>query len=220
MAQVNGPLLEFLRAASTGFLAIAAYNTLELIFWIFDFFQQRQGLYFWSILTAAVCLAPFMALVTVATFRITSPLAISVGVAILYPCILAAQVLILYSRLYLLTTGRSLAFVFWLIIISSVILYVPFIIIFIGSSTGDRNFTGFPVLQRINERTTIVGSVAPELIICIIYIYKSTGQLEPIMVMKGRAGRKVMLHLILVNATVIILDSLQVISLWPNTYPI
>ncbi|KAL4783118.1 hypothetical protein BJX76DRAFT_348802 [Aspergillus varians] len=204
-------MTEILTFLSVSFLAIAGYNTLELLFWIFDFFKRRQGLYFWSILTATISLGTFMIITTLQTFRKGPSSFTIVGIALVYPCLLISQVLVLYSRMHLITRGLLLQLVLWIIIISSIFLYIPFIVILIGLSTDDMRF--LPA-DRVIERYTIIASIGRELFICGIYFYEAIRQLEPIIAVKGRAGRKVILHLVFVLGVVVVLDALMVLTLY------
>ncbi|KAL5044109.1 hypothetical protein BDW71DRAFT_209712 [Aspergillus fruticulosus] len=136
-----------------------------------------------------------MIIATFATFENSSPLALGISIALVYPCILVSQALVLYSRLYLITKGCIVTFVLWLIILSSVFLYIPSITILVGASAGDRRFFGTQT-EHLNDRYATLGSIARELLICGIYIYEAIRHLKPIMHMKGRAGLKVLIHLI------------------------
>ena len=202
---------EMLDLLSVSLLAVAAYNTLELLFWIFDFFKRWSGLYFWSTLTGALSIGAFTVVVIISTFRDVPPMAIGICIALVYPCMQTTASLILYSRLHLITKGRILTFTRWLIIVSCICLYIPYITIMIGYLSGDKRFHR---PQQVNERYAIAGSICRELFICGIYIYESVKQLKPIMVMKGRTGRKVIIHLILANAAVVVLDVLMLLSLY------
>ncbi|KAL2857077.1 hypothetical protein BJY01DRAFT_231129 [Aspergillus pseudoustus] len=193
-------------------LAVAAYNTLELLIWIFHFFKRRCGLYFWSILVCTVSIGvfdlfAFLAYFRLAPFRITGP-----GMAITLPSLLCAQSLVLYSRLHLITPkGPLLRFVFWVIIVTSIILLLPFTIILIGLSTGNVHLAG---PQYYAEQHMITGTVIREILICALYIHQSARQLAPIITIKEAAGRRVLLHIMLVNIAVIILDILTLLLLY------
>ncbi|RDW93953.1 uncharacterized protein DSM5745_01275 [Aspergillus mulundensis] len=197
---------------SVSFLAITAYNTMELFCWILDYFKRWQGLYFWSISIANLSVGAFMVIATFATAQAIKPLAFGIGTALVDPAILVSTALVLYSRLYLITRGRIVKFVFWLIIISSFFIYIPSVTLLMGAAAGDPRFFG-TTLERFNERYTSLGSIGRELLICGIYIYESLRQLKPIMSLKGRAGRKVLCHLIAVNVAVVLLDLIAIFPL-------
>ncbi|KAL2823716.1 hypothetical protein BDW59DRAFT_180569 [Aspergillus cavernicola] len=197
---------------AVSFLAIAAYNTLVLLIWIFNFFKRWRGLYFWSILSGTISIAGFMIITILSRFQKAPSVVTGIGIALLYPCLLTSQILVLYSRLHLITTqGPILRFVLWAIIITSCILLLPFTIILIGLSTGHRQFLA---PEQFIERFMIIGTVIRELILCAIYIYQAIRQLKPIIAVKGRAGRKVMIHLILVIGAVIVLDAFMLTSIY------
>ncbi|KAL4869251.1 hypothetical protein BDV12DRAFT_185310 [Aspergillus spectabilis] len=195
---------------SVAFLAVAAYNTLELVFWIFSFFKRRQGLYFWSILTATLSVGVFIIITTLSFFKKAPFIVPAIGTAFCYPCLLTARLLVLYSRFHLITQGRTLRFVFWLIIISSILVFIPFTTTLLGLSGGDMRF------QRpfeFIEDYTILAAIARELVVYGIYIFEAFRQLRPIMLVKDRAASIVFVHLILVNAAVIVLDAFMFVMI-------
>ncbi|KAI9374316.1 hypothetical protein BJX61DRAFT_551498 [Aspergillus egyptiacus] len=199
------------------FLAIAAYNALELLIWIFNFFRRRRGLYFWSILTGTVSVAGFMVITTISYFVKTPTAASATGVAValVYPCLLTAQILVLYSRLHLITPtqGPLLLVVRWGIIISSVLLLIPFTVNLTGlSTTTSKTQQRFLAAERVIEHYTIIGTLSRELLICAIYLFQALRQLKPILAVKGAAGRRVIIHLILAMGAVIVLDSFMLLT--------
>lgn len=213
MAVQQDTVSEMLDLLSVSLLAVAAYNTLELLFWIFDFFKRWRGLYFWSILTATLSVGAFTIVVVISTFRDVPPIAAGICIALVYPCMQVTANLVLYSRLHLITKSGILTFTRWLIIVSCIVLYIPYITILIGFSSGDKRFYR---AEEVNERYAVAGSICRELFICGVYIYESVKQLKPIMIMKGRTGRKVMVHLILANGAVVALDALMLASLFSH----
>ncbi|KAJ0413793.1 hypothetical protein BJY00DRAFT_296213 [Aspergillus carlsbadensis] len=210
--QTDGPrpqpgfTLNFLAAFIIAFLAIAAYNTLELLIWIFHFFKRRRGLYFWSILACTLSVGLFT-LASILQAFVLAPLTFTIPVvAISFPTMLAAQSLILYSRLHLISTPSALLrFVFWGIIVTSVFLHIPFAINSIGFTVNTARFSPPQVYV---EWYMITGDVAREVFICGLYLYQAIRQLRPIIEMKGQAGRCIMVHLMLVNVAVIVFNVL------------
>ncbi|KAL5341222.1 hypothetical protein BJX70DRAFT_62642 [Aspergillus crustosus] len=208
-ATTTDTLAQVFYLLSVSFLAIAAHNTLELLLWISTFFKRRRGLYFWSILTATLSLSAFTTITILSFFKQAPVLATGIGTALCYPCLLTAQLLVLYSRLHLITQGRILQFVRWLIITTSILLFVPFTTCLIGLSIGSKQFL-HPF--EIIEQTTILAAIVRELGVCAIYIYEAFRQLKPIMAVKGRAASRVFVHLIMVNAAVMVLDAFMIVT--------
>ncbi|OJJ59821.1 hypothetical protein ASPSYDRAFT_901272 [Aspergillus sydowii CBS 593.65] len=209
MTVYEGSISEILDLLVVSLLAISAYNILELLWWIFDFFKRWSGLYFWSILAGALSMGAFTAVTIHSTFRDDSPMVDGICLALLYPCVQTAAALVLYSRLHLITQGRILTFTRWLIIVSCIGLYIPYIVMMSGISTGDRRFYRS---QQVKV-TAITCSLVRELFICGIYIYESLQQIKAIVVIKGRTGRRVMIHLILANAAVVGIDVILLMTL-------
>lgn len=209
MAVYEGSISEILDLLVVSLLAISAYNILELLWWIFDFFKRWSGLYFWSTLAGALSMGAFTAVTIHSTFRDDSPMVDGICLALLYPCVQTAAALVLYSRLHLITQGRILTFTRWLIIVSCIGLYIPYIVMMSGISTGDKRFYRS---QQVKV-TAITCSLIRELFICGIYIYESLQQIKAIVVIKGRTGRRVMIHLILANAAVVGIDVILLVLL-------
>ncbi|KAL2858803.1 hypothetical protein BJX68DRAFT_262340 [Aspergillus pseudodeflectus] len=193
-------------------LAIAAYNTLELLICIFHFFKRRRGLYFWSILICTLSVALFALAAFLQYFHLAPFAFTGVVIAITFPSLLVAQSLILYSRLHLISTpGTLLRFIFWGIIVTSILFLTPFAISLIGLSAGNPIFAP---PHRYIERYMVTGHVVREVLICGLYLYQAVRQLRPIIEMKGTAGRRVMAHIMLVNGAVIILDLFNLLTLY------
>jgi hypothetical protein len=198
--------LAFLNVA---LLAIAAYNTLELLIWVFHFFKRRRALYFWSILTCNLSVAFSTLIVFLQYFDLAPFTFTGVAMAMALPVVLVAQLLILYSRLHLISTPYGLLrFIFWGIIVTSVFLHTPPTINLIGFAAGNMHFAA---AEAYMEWYMLAGSVLREVFICGLYLYQAVRQLRPIIEVKGAAGRRVMMHLIIVSVAVILLNLFTVL---------
>ncbi|KAL3474738.1 hypothetical protein BJX99DRAFT_260157 [Aspergillus californicus] len=193
------------------FLAVAAYNTLVLFIWIFNTFKHWRGLYFWSILVATISVGANVIIAGLVCFTKTPLIVTHVGLALVQPCLVTAQIFVLYSRLYLITQGLDslLRLIFWLIIFTSVVIFVPYTVALIG--VGARN-TRFVIPDIRIEHYAVIAAAARECILCMMYIYHALRQLKPILAAKGRSGRKVIIQLILATATVSGLDVLLAVA--------
>ncbi|KAL3474739.1 hypothetical protein BJX99DRAFT_260158 [Aspergillus californicus] len=186
------------------FLAITAYNTIVLLIWIFTFFKRWRGLYFWSILTATLSLGVFMVFTTLSRFHKGPPIVPNIGITIVYPCLLTAQILLLYSRLHLISQGLLLRIVLWAIVATTLIFSVPFIVSVICALVDTPRFLN---LEFFFERWMITGSAIREILFCFLYLYQAIRQLQPVIAVKGKAGRNVIIHLLFVISAVIVLDA-------------
>ncbi|KAL4968137.1 uncharacterized protein BDV14DRAFT_8737 [Aspergillus stella-maris] len=79
---------------------------------MFDFFTQRQGLYFWSLLVATVSTGGLMLFTTVFMFKDVSIAVILIMVSLFPVSLNTAHALVLYSRLHLVINGRIVSVVF------------------------------------------------------------------------------------------------------------
>ncbi|KAL4919581.1 hypothetical protein BDW62DRAFT_37437 [Aspergillus aurantiobrunneus] len=194
-------------------LSIASYNVFELLIWIFNTFERRQGLYFGSILTATLALAGYL----VASFlKLLTPNGTKTGTFVFgvsYATLLTAHILVLYSRLHLLLphNPRVLRSVLLMIIITSVLTVPVQIILCFNVGAGDLRFLQ---PQYVFEQVVFMGAFLRELIVCIIYMVQAYRNLRPIVLAKGRAGKKIMVYLILIQVIVIILDMGLIVQLY------
>ncbi|KAL2834231.1 hypothetical protein BDW59DRAFT_178734 [Aspergillus cavernicola] len=186
-------------------LSIAAYNTVELLIWIFNTFPRRRGLYFSSILTATLSLMGYLFACFLKLFEAGGDLLGGTIWAISYATLLPAHILVLYSRLHLLLphNPRLLRCILLMIITTAALTVPAQLIIAIFSATGD---TRFAMAEFIIERIAFMGGSLREFILCAVYMTQAFKQLQPIVLAKGRAGRKVMVDLIVVQIVVILLD--------------
>ncbi|KAL4811042.1 hypothetical protein BDV18DRAFT_4822 [Aspergillus unguis] len=194
------------------FVAVALCNSVELLFWIFNFFKRRQGLYFWSLLVATLSVLALSICVILGTFNEGSVMAHEILYVIIQPTLLLAQSLVLYSRMHLIIRERTLNVVFWFIIISSLAIYTTFVLVIIGTATKGKYFR--ESLGWIHILYVYASPAARDAIFCGIYIFEAVRQLKPVINLKGRAGRTVMIHLILVNSASIVLDIMVALFYW------
>ncbi|KAL3469155.1 hypothetical protein BJX99DRAFT_241970 [Aspergillus californicus] len=185
-------------------LSIAAYNTFELLVWIFNPFRSRRGLYFYSILIADFGLMGYLLISYMMFFRVYNKVLSSIW-GISYATLLTAHILDLYSRLHLLLPHNLgvLRFVQLMIIITSCLVVPAQLAIAFGITVDQARFA---LAEYTIERISFLGSCVREFIVCAIYIVQAFKQLQPIVIAKGRAGRKVMVDIIIVHVVVVVLD--------------
>ncbi|KAL5337756.1 hypothetical protein BJX70DRAFT_399391 [Aspergillus crustosus] len=136
------------------------------------------------------------------------------------PTIITAHIVALYSRLHLLLRPSYslnnqhrllLRCVFHMIILTSVRFTAPLTINYFLCIIDIQRF-GKPVY--IIERTAFTGFSIRELFICGIYIVEGLKQPHPIIQAKGGKGRRVMMHLILGQTFIIIVDMFFLVMLY------
>ncbi|KAF9895325.1 hypothetical protein FE257_000229 [Aspergillus nanangensis] len=128
------------------------------------------------------------------------------------------QSVVLWSRLHLIVHHpRQIRWVLYMIITSFFVFHVPVTILFLGSNAGQNHFVGpFNVYEKIQ----LAGFSTQETIISGLYIWHASRALKPIMARKARDGRNVMIHLVLVNVIVIIMDCSLLATEYTNNFEI
>ncbi|KAJ5152607.1 uncharacterized protein N7482_009085 [Penicillium canariense] len=174
--------------------AIGAYNALETGIVTFDTFKHYRGLYFWTMIRF-VSVAP--------------NLPMSIPFIIGWYAMVTGQALVLYSRLHLVVSDiKSLRWVLWMIITNALVLHVPMTVLFFGI---ENNCT-LARAAAIYDRIQVTGFSLQDFVICGIYIREALRALGPVLEARGKEGRKVIIHLILVNVLVVIMNCLLLIT--------
>ena len=120
------------------------------------------------------------------------------------------QAVVLYSRLHLVMFRiRKVRWVLWMIITNFCILHIPMTVLFFGLNNGDGRFAR---PAAIYDRIQLTGFCMQDFVICGIYITEATRALKSITRVRGREGRKVIIHLLWVNILVVILNILLLLT--------
>ncbi|KAB8072485.1 hypothetical protein BDV29DRAFT_158508 [Aspergillus leporis] len=200
------------------FFGIACYNVLEILVSIFMTFKRHRGLYFWSMLVATLGILVHSIAVVLRFFGLAPNFPMCVLIVIGWYAMVTGQAVVLYSRLHLVVSDCArIRWVLYMIITSFCVLHVPVTILFFGSNLGLSNFVE-PF--NIYERIQLAGFSVQEIIISGLYIWEASRALKPIFDRNGRAGRNVMVHLILVNVLVIVLDASLLATEYTNNFEI
>ncbi|KAL4792611.1 hypothetical protein BDV19DRAFT_247706 [Aspergillus venezuelensis] len=186
-------------------LSIAAYNVFEILFWIFGTFQRRQGLYFGSILVSTIALIGYIVAVFLRIFRPDGGTIGGYIWALSYPALMTAQILVLYSRLYLVLphNPRILRGVLIIIIVTSFLSVPVQLAIQLSLAASQMQLDH---AQFLTERVVFTMAFAREVIICFIYMIQAYRNLQPIILAKGSTGKQVLIYLIIVQGAVVVLD--------------
>ncbi|PLB44914.1 hypothetical protein P170DRAFT_440121 [Aspergillus steynii IBT 23096] len=187
------------------FIAIGLYNGLELFFWIFDFFKHRRGCYFWSMIISVIGLLMFAVAQIILFFNLASTYVWGVLIAFGYVIMSTALVMVLYSRLHLVTSQRISRYVLWLVIITTLLFPIPMqIIFFVGIFKPSMRAIQ---ISLIYERLVVTVSCAREYIILGIYNFEAFRSLKPVISIKGRQGRRVRQILVATTLIIVFLDA-------------
>ncbi|KAH7083904.1 hypothetical protein FB567DRAFT_94262 [Paraphoma chrysanthemicola] len=200
------------------FLSIGLYNVIELTFLIFAIFKRRKGLYFWSLLVATWGIVPHALGFVFKFFEVLSiPTISSAIVGLGWPCMVTGQSLVLYSRLHLVAQHqRTLRWVLGMIVFNAITIHIPVIALALTSEATQsaRIIRVFMIFDKVQ----LVVFFVQEAIISIIYIYETIRLLGNGDQPNGRPLRKLLGHLLLVNAVVLILDATLVVTQFTGYY--
>ncbi|KAF1919208.1 hypothetical protein BDU57DRAFT_133474 [Ampelomyces quisqualis] len=187
------------------FLALAVYNTLEIIVKIFHRFQRYNGVYFYSMLAASIGIVIHALGYFLRNYDITNstPLELSMicGGAIL---MVTGQSIVLWSRLHLISPGQRDLWLLWMIIAACIIAQGGATTLFSGSNSSHPE----PWLKLFEkwEIFQVTWFVFQECLISGLYIYRTCKLMRSSAAFRGPDFRRVFNHLILVNVLVISLD--------------
>ncbi|KFY64901.1 hypothetical protein V496_02931 [Pseudogymnoascus sp. VKM F-4515 (FW-2607)] len=168
--------------------SLAIYNALELIILAFGTFKRYNSVYFKSFLASSIGIIPysigllFKSLGILRDFRGTYR----------------------WISLVLITTGwrKILQYTKWMIIINSIILFIPTTVVEFGAF-GDLDTDNFATAYNIMEKIQITGFFIQEVILSSIYIVEA---MKIFRASLHHNTRGLMYQLTLINIIVIIMD--------------
>ncbi|PYI17221.1 hypothetical protein BO99DRAFT_389278 [Aspergillus violaceofuscus CBS 115571] len=191
-------------------LAIAFYNSVELVVLIFLTFKKYRGLYFWSLLVSTVLGVIPSVVGPVLHFYSLGPLLLALLISNLgFYAMVPVQSLVLYSRLHLLLRHpRRLRQILSLILLTTAILLPPTTVTTYGSA-----FVGTPpwnAAYQVIERAQVTGFCLLELLLSALYIREAVQVLwagDPALLRRRRDGAgNVIYQLVAINFVIIALD--------------
>ena len=183
-------------------IALAFYNSLEMVLLISTTFKRWSGLYFWS-LTTCNCGVVFYTLgMMLEYFSLSihwvSELLLDSG----WLCMITGQSLVLYSRLGLILDNvKILRAVRWMIIIDSILLEGTTIVLDWGNSYSHN--PAFAQAYFYMEHIQMTGITLQEFVISGLYVWKTIGLLKVI----SKANTRTMVwQLLMINVVIIGMD--------------
>ncbi|TPR10944.1 WD domain, G-beta repeat family protein [Aspergillus niger] len=223
-SQVGSQLSRPVTYVITSFLSIALYNVVELTFILLLTFKRRKGLYFWSFVVATWGIAIYSIGFILKDFNLVDNAISYFYVTLIvtgWCAMVTGQSMVLYSRLHLVVRHHiMLRFILGMILCDVFLLQVPTIILCYGanSSTSDRFVLPYAIYERIQVTVFFI----QEAIISGVYVYETFRLLRSEdEILEGthrEAARRLMLHLILMNIIVILLDIAILVLEWAGRY--
>ncbi|KAI3317504.1 hypothetical protein HD806DRAFT_550452 [Xylariaceae sp. AK1471] len=204
-----------------GFFAIAVYNSIEIYISIFRTFRRRQGLYFWSAITAntGIPLVAISALLRLFGLAPRGPM--SILYALGWWIMVTGQALVLYSRLNLVMMDpRKLRWLLRMIVGVFLGVQLPTSILFVFNNFKDnpdrRTIIAFDVIQKVQLAVFTI----QESILSGLYVYEASRTLKLMKVIKGPQIQKLFHELMGLFVLVVALDISLIITQYTNHYQI
>jgi hypothetical protein len=188
---------------------IGAWNSLEVVFGIFERFKKYRGLYFWSMQIAAWGILLHGIPAQAVFIRMADAITMSPLFLIGWVCMVTGQAVVLYSRLHLVVADiRHVRWVLWMIIVNFFILHIPMAVLYC------LNLANVPCDRpaEIYDRLQTSGFAIQDTVICGIYVREALRALKPVFESKGPQGRKIIYRIIIANLFGILLNVLIVVA--------
>jgi hypothetical protein len=187
------------------FLALAVYNTLEIIVKIFRRFRRYHGVYFYSMLAASIGIIIHALGYFLRNFDISNSAPLEITLA----CgggmlMITGQSIVLWSRLHLISPGKRDRWLLWMIIADCIVVQGGATTLFAGSNSL-RPATWLKVYAKW-EIFQVTWFVFQECLISGLYICRTFMLMQSSAAFRGRDFKRVFHHLIAVNILVISLD--------------
>jgi hypothetical protein len=188
------------------FLAIAMYNSVELVFIIITSFKKRSGLYFWSFIFATLGIAVHQVGFLLRDFKVVTNSYISTTLIMLgwYPMV-TGQSVVLYSRLHIIVRNQKrLRAVMIMIIANAIIGHVPTTVLIYGANS--ENPAPFLGIYNVYEKVQVTLFFLQEVVLSGLYIHETIKIIRVRRINAGSSNGKMMRHLLGSNILIIVLD--------------
>jgi hypothetical protein len=188
----------------SAFIAVAWYNSIELVVLCFATFKVWRGCYFWSLLISSASIVPLCLGFLFKFFNIVNNGYIIETLAnVFWYGMVTGQSMVLWSRLHLLLNDRRiLRATLCMIIIDAIVLGIPSVVLSFGANATTHP-QGFVEGYKIWEHVQLIGFSVQETILSGIYIWKAV---EILKVHADTRYRSMLHQLVLINILIISLD--------------
>jgi hypothetical protein len=197
---------------------ISIYSSIEILFSIFHQFKNRKGLYFWSMLVACISIPIHATAVLLRMFGLAPNAAMCFVIVLGWWGMVTGQAVVLYSRLHLVSDRKKIRWVLIMIATNFTVLHLPVSALYLAINI--HTFTSLTKVFSIYEKIQLCGFFTQECIVSGIYIWEASRTLNPILEFKGPREKKVIRHLILVNALVVAMDASLLVTEFTNNFEI
>lgn len=198
---------------------IAFYNVVELLFLITATFKRYKGLYFWSMIISSLgvflhgmgFLMKFFELTTLTYLSVTI---VTIG----WYAMVTGQSVVLWSRLHLVEMDAKLRRrIIRLIIIDAIIFHIPTTVFTYGSNAKPSVASHFVLGYKVMEKIQMTAFCLQEFLLSLIYIRATWRRLPDF---HNDAKKRTLIHLLVVNVIIILLDLALLGVEYANLYTI
>ncbi|OJD26545.1 hypothetical protein ACJ73_02074 [Blastomyces percursus] len=201
--------------AVAAFVAVAVYNSFELLIIIFMYFKRYHGLYFTSLLISALGVMFYALGLLLFYFQLAPAIWFSFTLIVIpWIPMVTGQSMVLYSRLYLLIhSPKILRAVLCMTIINALLLHIPTGVLAYGTVfSTDKNLV-FRRAYSIMEKLELTMFCAQEFTLSSLYIWQAVKLLR---VSSSLASRATMYRLLTMNSIIVVMDTARVVIEYLN----
>jgi hypothetical protein len=183
-------------------IALALYNSLEMVLLIATTFKRFRGLYFYSLSLCTVGVLLFAIGMMLGYFELCIMWLWKTILDIGWVMMIVFQALVLYSRLNLIyDDNRIVNAVKWMIVFTTFAFLVPVVVLDFGTTYGQS--AGWSEGYYYIEQVQVTGITLQELIISGLYVWKTIGLLK---IISRKHTRSMIYQLFIINVIIIGMD--------------
>ncbi|KAF1967331.1 hypothetical protein BU23DRAFT_483912 [Bimuria novae-zelandiae CBS 107.79] len=187
------------------FLSLGVYNAVEVFFKIWRTFHSYRGVYFWALIAASLGIVLHALGYFFRNFNVVDSLPLEIF--LVGPggmCMITGQSVVLYSRLHLISRGRSKdRWLLVLILVDLLVVQVGATTLYAGSQSAHPE--KYLAIYKVWERFQVTSFFVQECVISGLYIYRTYILLQDSKLFRSNPC-SLLIHLVLVNVLVILLD--------------
>lgn len=204
---VSTVILEHIEIYQTvAMFAIGSWNGLEVGLKTFDYFKEYRGLYFWSMQIASWGIVLYSIPAQLLYVSLGSSTLDNIFFMIGWCAMVTGQAVVVYSRLHLVVRhGRCLRFALGMIITNAILFHTPHFVLYLDEFVGNNRKIHY--VGAIFYYAQAIAFCLQDLFLCTAYMLESMRALKPVLEMRGREGRQVLVHMMVVNAFIMVMTA-------------
>ncbi|KAH8661048.1 hypothetical protein BGZ61DRAFT_369830 [Ilyonectria robusta] len=187
------------------FIAVAFYNSLELLVLIFATFKRYRGRYFWCLLVASFSIILHALAFLLKLFHLSRIGFLNIAIVdVSWVGMVTGQSMVLWSRLHLVAhSEKILRAALWMIMIDAIVLHIPTSVLQFCTNSPNPPapfVKGYDTMERIQ----LIVFCVQEIILSTIYIWETVKMLR---LRPGRQSQIILRQLLIINVIIVVLDA-------------